>query len=352
MVFVRYFLGRFIIAFFALAFVFALLLNVIEFFEKIVRVSHTTIGTITHFIILNFLPTFSHVMPLASWLATCLVIREFYTQNEWESLLLLNITYNVLFKLFIIAGFSVTFGALLFKEYLTIPLSSKAEQLRSNAFKKEIPTLITKTWYKLSDSSLCFIEFLDLHSKRGEKIVIINLNQDGNVHTITTAPYFDLHPTTKHLLMPKKIMHDTATEISYTHKDEKLFIPELFLELSLRSEPLSLKSIFQKLFFNKNSFSSHAYTMVAYAFFEQLTFYLQIFLFPVIIFVLFSIFINFNYFRWIICLLIYPLFTALSGVVFFLHNKYLSNWIFLIPLVAMGFIITSGILIHKQQERA
>src|SRR3972149_4709923 len=100
MVFTSYFLRRFIGFFFALTLLLAVIFNLIEFFEKLVRVKHTDIGSIIHFIGLNFLPSFSDLMPIGVWLATCIMIWEFHQNHEWETLFLLNIGYNALLRLF------------------------------------------------------------------------------------------------------------------------------------------------------------------------------------------------------------------------------------------------------------
>lgn len=352
MVFVWYFLRRFCIAFFAIAFILALLLNVVEFFEKVVRVSHTTAWTILSFVMLNFLPTFSDLMPIASWLAACLVIREFYHQKEWESLLLLNIDYGALLKLFMLAGFLVASGSLIFREYLTIPLSCQAEQFRSKQFKQGTPTIVTKMWYKIADTIYCYIGFLDLKSKKGEDLFLIHVGSDGNVHKSIRAQQFDVRPETESVVLKQGIEYYSEGAVSHQVLDKIVPLPGLFIRLAMQFDIPSLGSLCTKIIAHGRTLSGDAYMALMRAIFERLFFYAQILLFPAVTFVLFSIFIDFSHVKWFAVLLPYPLFTVISVLVFFLVQKYFSIWILALPFILIFSILLGGILMFQKSKKA
>ncbi|MBD3273427.1 LptF/LptG family permease, partial [Candidatus Dependentiae bacterium] len=153
MVLKKYIIKRFFKYLFIINISLTLLFNFIEFFEKIVRVKHATISMILKFIALNIPSSFFETLSISCWLATCLLIKEFAEQNEWDTFKILNINYNKLFKLFLFAGIITAIFAFIGREQLTLKLQNKSEKFKFEKLKQNSYQKIYNKWLEIKSKN-------------------------------------------------------------------------------------------------------------------------------------------------------------------------------------------------------
>jgi len=188
MILPRYILTRFFANVFLINIGFTLLFNLIEFFEKMVRVQQTTTETILYFILLNLVPSFFENLPVASWLGSCMTIMQMEQQNEWEILQLLNIKLNKVFRLILIAGIALSIVSFVGKELITETMAKRAQQFKFAQFKQNRHKKLFNQWFALNHNRFSHFGYLDLQTNTGESLSIIELSPQFKIKKITFAP--------------------------------------------------------------------------------------------------------------------------------------------------------------------
>ena len=205
MVLAKYFLKRFFKYLFLINISLTLLFNFIEFFEKIVRVKHATIIMILKFIAMYIPPSFFDTLPLSCWLATCLLIKEFVQQDEWQLLKILNVKIKHIFNLFILAGIISAVFSFVGKEILTLELLNKAEQFRIEKFKQRSTQKIINKWITLSSQNIfCHFGYLDLDLDTGEDITFLYMSPEFKINKIVNSKQFKINPKSQNIILLKK----------------------------------------------------------------------------------------------------------------------------------------------------
>ncbi len=165
----------------------AVLFNFIEFFEKLARVKNISVGHIFQFLGLNFLPSAFDVMPVSVWLATLFVLRELTMQQSWDFLQLIGfIPYRLSLLLFLLTvGMAIGVGLL--REGFVLEVAQMAEQYKYVHFKKQRQELMFGTWFELEGNRFCYIEELDCAKSKGKGVLLVTLNTEHTVTTVTHA---------------------------------------------------------------------------------------------------------------------------------------------------------------------
>lgn len=311
MIFTRYFLSRFFINIFSINIGLTLLLNLIEFFEKMVRVKQTSIETILFFIALNIIPSFFENMPLSCWLGSCLTIKEMHQQNEWNVVQLLNIGTKRIFALILIAGTTLMIFNFFGKEIVTQHITKKAEQFKQEKFKQSAHEKIFNRWFALN-KAFCHINYLDLKRKVGTQFSMLELSPNFKIKKVTSAQMFSISPETKEIIISEGTMLSTDAKKQRALYDEKLHLPSLFSQLKIQGQALSLKQIFHVVIFDYKVLPKYVYHQLLYLFLSRFLIHLLLLLYPLLTFAFFLLFPYHRYYRWILIFVPYPLVVFLS----------------------------------------
>lgn len=335
---------RYFLYFVALTSFLALLFNVIEFFEKLVRSSDIGIGTIAYFSYLNFFSTFSELMPIGSWLAAVLVIREFVINNEWEPLFLVGINKRGFFRALLASALLALVGCFFLDEILLRSMTVKAEEFRQTVFKKKRRDSIHNAWYRLSDKSFCSIEKIDFKTMSGKGLDLFTLSEEFAIKEVMKLKRFVFNPD-NHLIevqdgnivrfqeiferedfSGRKI--DMSLLFGRIHLEKQLFTCFRFIKDFVLSD-ISLLGISQELWA---------------LFVKRIFFYLQIVFFALFSYALFILFEDRLYMRWVALLLPYPIHTVISVIL----ELFVSKRLYFVGILGLYLLIISCIvIIHR-----
>ncbi len=307
MIFRRYFLKWFFLYAVSIAFILGFLLNVIEFFEKLMRTSGISLGTILTFLALRLLPSFFDLLPVGSWLAMCLMIKDFITEHEWHTMQMLGISHKILIHMVIIAGLALAAVTLVTKELLITPLSFKAEQFKTEKLKNLQRDFIANKWLQLNNQMICHIGSLDIAQNQGHNATVIYLSEDFSIEKTLTADEFKLIPESQSLSMQQAHVIDAhANQLRMVH-DQVLQVPQLCSFLEMEQHSPSIINLSESLISTKNSIPQALFNKALFQLFKKFIFYLQLLWYPLLTLILFLLLEKQAIYRWIALFLPYPI---------------------------------------------
>lgn len=330
MVFGRYFLERFFKAFAIIVLALAVVVNLIEFFEKLTRTNQTNLGHLVEFLSFNFLPSCLQLFPIAAWLASCVIIREFFQHKEWDALFLLTIAQRPLLRWCCVAGAILMSVGCLLHETVGISLAQRSKMVKSEKLKHESVQTVSNYWGLLDRNCFCHVHFLDYKVGRGENIMIFSRDQEGMITTAVSCDTFLIDHLKQSITLPK------AQVISYVDQDQPptyicmtnlhYHAPNLFVQAQLTREALSLVSLVN-IFSRTFSSLSHAlkYDLIN-TIAERIIFCLHLFMYPVIVFMLFFIWYHSLYAKWCVILMPYPAVIILQIMSSLIHSAMPNVW--------------------------
>lgn len=307
MIFRRYFLKWFFLYSVSIAFLLGFLLNLIEFFEKLMRTSGTSLGTIVTFLTLRLLPSFFELLPVGSWLGMCLIIKDFIIEHEWETIQILGINRKSLVHIVFTAGLLLAIVALVTKEFFITPLSFKAEQFKAEKFKNVQRNFITNKWVCLNSSMIYHIGSLDVAQNHGWDLTAIYLSDDFSIEKIVTAPTFKLFPESESIGFEKAILNHTHTNEQKVIPQELLHVPQLFSLLKMDHASPSIINLSKNLIDTKKTIPWPLFNKLLFQLFKKITFFLQLLWYPLLTLIFFLLLENHKIYRWIGLLLPYPI---------------------------------------------
>lgn len=348
MVLARYLLTRFFLHVTFITTTLTLLFNLIEFFEKMVRVKQATLQTVIHFISLNLAPSFFEILPLGTWLATCMILKELHQQDEWEALQLLNISNQYIFKVFLFAGLLLTTISFVGKEIITAHVAQSAEQFKQKAFKQNQQATLFNQWFTLDDKTFCHIHLLDLKTNTGEDFSLFELSDQFHLKKVFSSKICLLNPSTHTLTFPHAVeLHtDTKKQIAVTNKT--LSFPSFFSQLRLRGQTPAFFQMFHLVIFDRTILPAHIYNHLLYQFLSRLFSHLLPLLYILLTFLLFVLFPYHRYYRWILIFMPYPFVIACTTITDFLMQTWQLGLLAVIPYATLLFLI--AILLRFMQK--
>jgi lipopolysaccharide export LptBFGC system permease protein LptF len=307
MIFRRYFLKWFFLYTVSIAFVLGFLLNVIEFFEKLMRTSGISLCTILTFLGLRLLPSFFETLPVGSWLALCLMIKDFITEHEWHTMQMLGISHKILIRIVIIAGLTLTAVTLVTKELLITPLSFKAEQFKTEKLKNLQLDFIANKWLQLNNNIMCHIGSLDIAQKRGLNITVIYLSEDFSIEKTITANEFTLIPESQSLCMQQAHLNDALANQLHVIDNQELKVPQLFSFLEMEQKSPSIINLSASLMSTKKIIPKALFNKALFQLFKKFIFYLQLLCYPLLTLILFLLLEKHAIYRLVGLFLPYPI---------------------------------------------
>jgi hypothetical protein len=173
----------------AIALLLACLFNLIEFFEKLARVTHVSSGHIGHFFYLNAIPSFFDVLPASVWLATIFVLRILTTSDAWDFLQFIGFVPRRLVWLISLSALVLLCGVVVMREVFVLPLAQRAEQFKYVQFKQQRQHYVMNSWFELEDRRFCFVDAYDLVKNTGDGLMLIAMTADFEVKEVTRAAH-------------------------------------------------------------------------------------------------------------------------------------------------------------------
>jgi lipopolysaccharide export LptBFGC system permease protein LptF len=344
MVLIKYFLKRFFKYIFAIGFFLAFLINFIEFFEKIVRAKDAGLGSILTLVALNFVPSFFDLLGVSCWLATCLLIKEFYQQNEWEAFSLLNISYNNIIKLFIGASFLLTIFSFTVRESLVEKLTSYSEQYKMEKFKQKAAQKLLGKWLMLNKETIAYFGVLDLSTNSGTDMLMLYLNSDFTIKKVLNSKEFYIVPEKQELYIPVGLEFDIENNVPETINNLRLIVPTLFSQIKINMDVPTISNICQSLL-NKSILPVSVQNELIYDLISRVISYLKLMLYPVLTYMLFVFFGNFVMAKWVAIFVPYVLFTFVSLLTDYLFAMGINPLMFLFIYL---FIVIFMFCIHRR----
>lgn len=344
MVLIKYFLKRFFKYVFIMDFFLAFLINFIEFFEKIVHAKDAGFSVILTFVSLNFVPSLFDLLGVSCWLATCLLIKEFQQQNEWEAFSLLNISYNNIIKLFFGASFLLMIFSFAFKESLVENLTFYSEQYKMEKFKQKSAQKLLGKWLMINKETIAYFGVLDLSSNSGSDLLMLYLNSDFTIKKVLNSKEFYIVPEKQELSIPVGLEFDIESNLPESIHDIKLTVPTLFSQIKVNLDVPTISNICQSLL-NKNVLPVSVQNELMYSLINRVISYLKLMFYPVLTIMLFKLFEDYLIAKWVVILIPYVLFTLIPLVTDQLFTMGINPLIFLLIYL---FIVLFMLYIHRR----
>jgi lipopolysaccharide export LptBFGC system permease protein LptF len=339
MVLIRYICKRFLAHFFIVSTLLALLFNFIEFFEKLMRAKHVGVGAILHFISLNFAPSLFDLMPLASWLATILLIKEFHQQNEWENFSILGITRKTIFKTILIIGTVLFAFHMVCKEKCILPLAFKSEHFKMETFKQHATQKIVSKWLLLDNNIFCYFSILDIDTAQGQELIILSLSPSFSIMQTIKAPIFYIDTHNQHLIIPHGYRYIAQENNHFPITDERLKLPSFFSQLQINIEIPSITNLSKHLIFNRNFLPESVKNELLATLLHTITSSLQIILYPLLTLCLLWLFPINNPLQWALIFTPYPIVVLCTTLIDFMLAQGAPALLILIPYLIIMFFI-------------
>jgi lipopolysaccharide export LptBFGC system permease protein LptF len=340
MVLAIYFFKRFFTYLFSINISLTLLFNFIEFFEKIARVKHATTNTILHFIFLNIVPSFFETLPISCWLATCLLLKEFIQQNEWETLQILNIGTKKLFNLFFIAGTILALTSFIGKEKIVLPLTNKSEKFKLEKLKQGSLQKVLNKWFILtqpnSDNHLfCNFSILDMATNKGKNLLLIYMTPNFEIEKTLNSLAFEFNPEKQNLKISDGIIISSKKKSQLKIENYMLELPSFFSQLQLNLETPSIQLLFHNLIYGKKVLPSDLWDDLLAQLLQRILLHFQIIIYPLLTLCLFLLFPYNPLCKWVLILLPYPIITLLNITTGLSNNV----WNVLLPYLTLMLVI-------------
>lgn len=350
-----YFFKRYFKYFFLINSAFTILFNFIEFFEKFIHAKHVATSVVLHFVALNIPPSFFENIPVSCWLATCLLIKEFAQQNEWEFFQILSIDYKKIFNLFLAAGLITATFSFVGKEKLTLHLATKAEKFKLEKFKQNSQQKIVNKWLtlvvdeqNLNKNLFCYFNILDLQSNKGKGLTLIYMTTNFEIEKVITAQDFEIQFNDQKVFIPDGTSIELENKSHEKLKDFSISIPSFFSQLQININIPSLFFLTKNLISDKKILPFEIWNDLLAQLLKKIYFHIQVIIYPLLTICLFLLFFHYPLLKWLMIFLPYPLLTLTSVTVDTIVQKGLNSFLTLIPYLLLFIII---FLLKKRLEK-
>lgn len=343
--FLIYFLKRFFLYTLAINSALVILLNVVEFFEKLMRVTCSNSSEILHFLWLNLGPSFFEQLPTSTWLATGLLLKELYQQQEFETLQFIGFTPQKLCTLFLIGGISIASFSIGIHEYYITPLVFKVEQFKAEKFRSSSTKVLINKWMPLDAHTFCHFELLHLEEKKGNNIFIITLQPSYIINSTLSAPQFEINNTTQEIILHQGNYFDVINNTQEKFDTKTYKHPSFFSQITFLQKPPSIAHLSSTLFLNKKIIPYALYNDLFAQLCNRLTKYLLLILYPFFTCILFCFYWRSSRYRWLSILIPYPFFLILNVI----NTLLVSNGIHALIAYSIWLISLLGILISYKR---
>jgi lipopolysaccharide export LptBFGC system permease protein LptF len=313
MTFQQYVTRLFLAAWLSITFLLAVLFNFVEFFEKLARVKQATVGQITYFLGLNFLPSAFDVMPISIWLATLFVLRELTTQQSWDFLQLLGFAPGNLLRLLLGVSSILCLLVGVLRESFILDIAKTAEQYKYVQFKKQPEDLIFGSWFELEHQRFCYIEELDLTKKKGKGVLLVALSSAGAVASVSSALEITLNPEQEILELGLSTGVDIPSQVVTPREQQIFHSPYFFNALHTKQISADIFNLYKLILF-QSLLPRQVVVTLWQRLLETIWYYLSFLCYPIMTIYLFMAPFS-PYVRWGLALIPYPVMVFLGMVI-------------------------------------
>lgn len=344
MIFAHYFFKRYFKYVITIALLLASLLLLIELFEKLMRVSHASFMKIGFFLSLLSGPLFFDNCGIAAWLGSSFLLREFFMHHEWEFMMMLNMTNKNLIHLFALASCILMSSVFISKELFISTLAFKAEHFKIQHFKQRVPQLILNRWIQLHDNEFCYVGALDMASGQGKDLTLLKMSPNFLIEEALLAKTFSINAEKSEVDVGHGSYMKNGTQENLNLHQKKIVVPQLFSQVALEFEVPTIRHYYTVVKQASKLLPSSVFNKLLYQFLKKITWYLQIFLYPVMTVFFFVICSSYARLRWIALFIAYPLFLMLDALLDLFFSYGCSPWIALVPY---GLLVSVLIIIER-----
>jgi hypothetical protein len=350
MVFANYFLKRYLSFFFILTFILAFIFNLIEFFEKLMRVANVDKQVIFHFICLNFLPSFSDLMPVGSWLASGLLLWELHQRHEWDTLFMIAVSYKTLLKLFVLGGFFMMISAFFIHEFLVLPLTAQSMRFKRERLRHGQQSKLINKSFMIKNDLFCSIGLLDIDAGIGYDFLLVSLSECFDIKRVISSPCFEMDITKKVLTLMQGTIFTRNDQSTVSLHEKKIKLPGFFVKLLMHDEAPLLINLIKIVFMQRAFLSQEIVDELWYLILQRIFFYFQILIYSILCFVVFALAENLGFYRWPLLITPYLVVTALGVLLMLLHQNHFSIIVLMFSFaVFILFVLFLSIILFKKK---
>jgi lipopolysaccharide export LptBFGC system permease protein LptF len=339
--FARYFFIHFLKYLLTINLLFVFLFNFIEFFEKLLRVKHSSVYDILYFLTLNLAPSFFEQFPTSCWLATCLILREFYLQQEFDTLFLLSLSPRKLFKLLTCIGIGFILSSFTINEYFITPLTFKAEQYKMEHFKQISTQKLINKWIAVEQNIYCYFSLLNFQTKEGEDLFLIFMTPQFTIQKTISAPFFLVDSKQKNLSIPQGKLFDVEKNTQTRITNYIINNPSFFSQIKIHYEIPSIINLSKNLILSYNIIPAAVSNDLLGQLLKRILLYLLLIIYPLLTFGFFGLLWRYSMYRWIIIFTPYPIVIISSLFADLLLHHRFNAWFAYVPyyLIIIGLFI-------------
>lgn len=338
MVFTRYYFARFFKYFLSVSILLAYIVNFIEFFEKIVHVRQVSVYTILNFVGINLIPSFFDLLPIACWLSSCLLIKEFFQQSEWESLALLNIDSRTLLKLAFYVGLSIACLSFVFRETFVERMIFSSEQFKMENFKQKSAQKIMGKWLEIDRNIFVYFSMLDFSTNSGTDLLLLFINPDFSIQKVLSGQTFEIKPESNEIIIRSGSSFEVENNVQEKFLNKHLVLPTFFSQIKINFEPATFFNLL-KNFANKRMLPPAVQRSLCHQIANKVAFYLKFILYPMLTFALFMFFWHTPILKWVAIFVPYPLFVGYSIISDYMFSVGINPWLLLSFYFFILFVI-------------
>jgi len=336
MILAKYIAKRFFIYFFIVNIGLTLLFNFIEFFEKFSQLQNIKTIEIAHFIFLNLIPSFFDLIPLASWLGVCLLIRELYQKNEITNFYVLGIKPRKLMPTFLFCGLTLVLISFIGKELISRPLSQVSETFKAIHLKKNTNKIIYNQWFLPQEDLFVYFQVLDFEKSIAQNAFFLFLNHKFELEKKLESSKVILSPIDQKVFIPNGNSFNFKTNTISPIAMESLYLPGLFAHLKMHKGIPSLKRQILNLQLIRKILPYETYNLELGLLWSRVLSFLQPLLFIFLTFCLFFGFLRSKLYKWILIFATYPIILVLNSIAQFSLQHNAPFFVILIPyLIAL-----------------
>ncbi len=170
MIFIRLFAWRSIKYFATLSIVLTIMVTLVQFFERILSARQATLQDLIYFLAVDTLPTWISLFPIAIWLTTACLLREWQLRGEWDLMMMININPIKLLQLFIGLSCAISILLIILQESCTLHLAHLSNKFKHEKIKKNEQVLLVNKHLALSSTMFATIGSYDQISYSGDSL--------------------------------------------------------------------------------------------------------------------------------------------------------------------------------------
>lgn len=172
-----YIIKKFLKYFFLVTLLLALICNLVDFLEKFSR-NFGSLKAITGFVLLNFIPNFIDLMPIGSYLASLLLIKDLDAKNEWEYTSLIGVSQKKFINLAIVLGLIISLSTFVGKEFVFLKIEKFAQTFKEENLKNNKVKLLSNKWFLIDKNSFIYVDSLNMKNLEGKSLLVFMFDEN------------------------------------------------------------------------------------------------------------------------------------------------------------------------------